>query len=120
MTVTVSDAAGKASFKGMTDAKGTFATSNLPSGNYVVQFTSKNTDVKGKFYAVAISAGKKKVTAGAVPVEKFANGGIAMKVDVGSGLNITGQVVLEDKVGRNGKMMVWIPPVPRAGQKDSE
>lgn len=110
MSVLVSDAKGKASFKGMTDAKGTFATSNLPAGNYVVQFTSKNADVKGKFYAVAVSAGKKKVSASAVPGEKFNAGGIAMKVDVGANLNITGQVVLEDKVNKSGKKMVWIPP----------
>jgi hypothetical protein len=33
-----------------------------------------------------------------------------MKVDVGAGLNITGQVLLEDKVNKSGKKMVWIPP----------
>jgi hypothetical protein len=36
-----------------------------------------------------------------------------MKIDVGSGLNISGQVVAQDKnsapLGHNGKPMVWIP-----------
>ena len=34
-----------------------------------------------------------------------------MKIDVGSGLNISGQVASEDKtvpLGKNGKPMVWI------------
>jgi hypothetical protein len=36
-----------------------------------------------------------------------------MKIDVGAGLNITAQVTAEDKtsapMGKNGKLMVWIP-----------
>jgi hypothetical protein len=111
MTVTVSDAGGKASFKGMTDAKGAFATATLPPGNYVVQFNSNSGTVKGSHYSVVVSAGKKKVSANAVPGEKFTGGGVAMKVDVGAGLNITGQVAAEEKVNKNGKKMVWIPPM---------
>jgi hypothetical protein len=110
MTVTVSDAGGKASFKGMTDARGTFATATLPPGNYVVQFNSNSAAVKGSYYSLVVSAGKKKVSASAVPGEKFNGGGVAMRVAVGSGLNITGQAA-EEKVGQNGKVMVWIPPM---------
>ena len=112
VTVTVSDAAGKASFKGTTNASGSFATAALPPGKYTVQFVSKSGSMKGH-YEVAVAAGTKKVSASAVPGEKFAGGGIAMKVDVGSGLNVTGQV-LADKAGsinKNGKKMVWIPPM---------
>ena len=110
MNVTVSDASGKAAFKGTTNANGTFATSNLKPGNYVVQFNSKGA-AKGS-YAIVVSAGKKKVSAAAVPGEKFARGGVAMKVDVGAGLNITGQVAAEGNgpIAKNGKKMVWIPP----------
>ena len=32
-------------------------------------------------------------------------------MDVGAGLNITGQVVSDEKVSKSGKKMVWIPPV---------
>ena len=36
-----------------------------------------------------------------------------MKIDVGTGLNVTGQVVAQDKdsapLGKNGKPMVWVP-----------
>ena len=115
MNVTVSDSSGKAAYKGATDAKGTFATRALQPGNYVVQFTSKSPDVKGNTYALFVSAGKKKVTADAVAGEKFAAGGVAMKIDVGSGLNITGQITsgLQTKVDKDGKKMVWIPK--RAG-----
>jgi hypothetical protein len=111
MNVIVSDSSGKAAYKGATDTKGTFATAKLKPGNYVVQFTSKSGDVKGQTYALFISAGMKKVTADAVPGEKFTAGGVAMKIDVGDGLNITGQITsgLQAKVDKDGKKMVWIP-----------
>jgi hypothetical protein len=110
MTVTVADPAGKAAYKGGTDSKGTFATGKLKKGNYVVQFSSKSPDLKGNTYALFVSAGVKKVTAEAVPGEKFSTGGVAMKIDVSDGLNITGQVTsgLKSKVDKNGKKMVWI------------
>jgi hypothetical protein len=112
INVIVSDAGGKAAYKGATDSKGTFATPKLQPGNYVVQFNSKSAP-KGSKYAMVVSAGKKKVTANAVQAEKLAAGGVAMKIDVGAGLNITGQVAAEDKssapMGKNGKAMVWIP-----------
>ena len=92
MNVTVSDAGGKAAFKGVTNAKGTFATANLKPGNYVVQFNSTSAGMKGNRYTIVVSAGTKKVGAAAVPGEKFAGGGVAMRVVVGAGLNITGQV----------------------------
>jgi hypothetical protein len=111
VNVIVSDSSGKAAYKGSTDTKGTFGTSKLQKGNYIVQFNSKSADLKGKTYALFISAGTKKVTADAVAGEKFAAGGVAMKIDVSDGLNITGQITsgLETKVDSNGKKMVWIP-----------
>jgi hypothetical protein len=112
INVTVSDSSGKAAYKGATDTKGTFATGKLQPGGYVVQFNSKSAP-KGSKYAMVVSAGKKKVTANAVQAEKLAAGGVAMKIDVGAGLNITGQVAADDKnsapMGHNGKPMVWIP-----------
>jgi hypothetical protein len=111
INVTVSDAGGKAAFKGTTNAKGTFATANLKPGNYVVQFNSTSGAVKGNHYAIVVSAGTKKVSAAAVPGEKLAGGGVALKVDVGAGLNITGQVAADaNGAVKNGKKMVWIPP----------
>ena len=111
INVTVSDAGGKAAFKGMTNANGVFGTSKLTPGNYTVQFVSQSADMKGKHFAIVVGAGSKKVSAGAVPGEKFARGGVALKVDVGSGLNITGQVSAEARVNKSGKKMVWIPPM---------
>jgi hypothetical protein len=110
VNVTVSNS-GKPSFKGTTDARGTFATPKLGAGNYVVQFNSSSAELKGNKYAVVVSAGKKKVAAD-VAGEKFAGGGVAMKVDVGAGLNITGQVAAQNEpTSKNGKKMVWIPPI---------
>jgi hypothetical protein len=111
LNVTVLDSSGKTTFKGVTSAKGTFATGTLKPGGYTVQFNSPSTP-SGTF-ALVVSAGSKKVTAAAVSGAKFAKGGVAMKIDVASGLNITGQVAAEDKnsapLGKDGKPMVWIP-----------
>jgi hypothetical protein len=87
--VTVSDASGKVGFKGKTDSNGTFATGKLAPGNYVVQFNS--TSLKGD-QAPVVSAGSKKMTASSVTSGQFRGGGIAMRIEVGKGLNITGQV----------------------------
>lgn len=92
VNVTVSDASGKLAFKGATKNDGGFATEKLQPGKYVVQFSSKNAALKGGQYSIVISAGTKKVVANGVAGEKFLAGGVAMKVDVGSSLNITGQV----------------------------
>ena len=96
MQVTVFDAAERVAFKGPLGRDSTFATHNLPPGKYVVQFNSRSTAVKGQQYFLAISAGHKKVIADAVAGELLAGGGAAMRVDVGPGLRITGQVVRED------------------------
>jgi hypothetical protein len=113
LNVTVSDSSGKVSFKGATNAKGTFATAKLKPGNYAVQLSSSSGAVKGN-YTIVVSAGTKKVSASGIAGEKFAKGGVALKVDVGTGLNITGQVASDSTnssapMGPNGKPMVWIP-----------
>jgi hypothetical protein len=95
INVVVSDFGGKAAFKGVTNEKGTFATANLKPGNYVVQFNSTYGGMKGNLYSIVVSAGTKKFAAAAVAGEKFAGGGVALKVVVGAGLNITGQVAPE-------------------------
>jgi hypothetical protein len=108
--VTVADSSGKAAYKGATNAQGVFATGTLKAGSYVVQFSSNNAP-KGSQYAFVVSAGKKKVTANAIAAEKLAGGGVAMKIDVAQGLNITGQVADQKNsapLGKNGKPMVWI------------
>jgi hypothetical protein len=109
--VTVSDASGKAAFKGTTDAKGAFSTAKLKPGNYAVQFSSSNGAIQGN-YTIVVSAGTKKVSAAGVAGQKFAKGGVALKVDVGANLNIAGQVAAEAAgASKNGKKMVWIPPM---------
>ncbi len=109
LNVTVTNS-GKTSFKGQTDSKGVFATGKLAPGEYTVQFNSDNAALKGKQYVLVVSAGTKKVSADC-PGEKFARGGVAMKVEVGAGLNITGQVAPQTgPTSAGGKKMVYITP----------
>ena len=111
LKILVADSTGKIAYKGATNASGVFATPKLQPGNYAVQFTA-NDAAKGSRYTLVVAAGTKKVAANAVAAEKLTGGGVAMKIEVGAGLNITGQVAAEDKdsapIGRNGKPMVWI------------
>ena len=111
LKIVVADSSGKLAYKGTTDASGLFATTKLPPGNYAIQITSNNAPPDSR-YTLVVSAGKKKVAANSIAAEKLAGRGVALKIDVAAGLNITGQVVVLDKnnspIGRNGKAMVWI------------
>jgi hypothetical protein len=110
MTVTVSDASGKAAYKGSTGTTGMFTTGTLKPGAYVVQFNAKSADVKGSNYALVVSAGTKKVVANAVEGEKFAAGGVAVRISVESGSSITGRVASDlQTMLKDGKKLVWIP-----------
>jgi hypothetical protein len=109
--VTVANAANKVAFKGTVGREGGFSTANLTPGNYVVRFNAAAALPKGQYTAV-LSSGKKKVSAAAIDGEKFNGGGVAMRIEVASGLNIAGQIAKQDKtapIGHNGKPMVWIP-----------
>ena len=111
VNVTVADSAGKTAFKGAINTQGIFATPKLEPGNYAVQFTS-NSAPKGSHYTLVLVAGTKKTSASAITAEKLAAGGVAMKIEVGAGRNIQGQVAAESgetRIGKNGKLMVWIP-----------
>ena len=110
MRVTVSDASGYAAYKGATDSNGAFATGSLKPGHYVVQFNAKRNDVGGNNYALVVSAGRKKVVANAVAGEKFAGGGVAMRIEVAGGGNIVGQIASDLRtMMKDGRLLVWIP-----------
>ncbi len=102
MEVTVLDASGKVGFKGATNADGTFETAKLQPGHYVVQLNTKSAAAKRNQYLLVVSVGKKKVIATGIPGEIFMGSGGAVKVDVGSGSKITGQIANEEIVGREG------------------
>jgi len=115
MEVTVFDASGKVGFKGAMNANGTFATANLQPGQYVVQFNTKSAAAKGNHYLLVVSAGKQKVIATGVSGETFIGGGAAMRVNVGSGMKITGQVANQQTVAGGlkyrvvgGQRFVWV------------
>ena len=114
LKVTVSDSAGKVAFKGMTNSSGAFATKSLPAGNYVVQFNASDASLKGQALNFVVSSGKKKVTAEAIAGDKLLTGGVAMKVDVGANLNITGQASSSATTAKTdpktGKKLVYIKP----------
>jgi hypothetical protein len=112
LNITVIDSSGKTAFKGATDSRGIFASPKMQApGSYSVTFTS-NSAPKGTHYTLVLVAGAKKMSASAITAEKLAAGGVAMKIEVGPGLSIMGQVSAEDastRIGKNGKLMVWIP-----------
>jgi hypothetical protein len=116
MTVIVSDASGKAAFKGATNANATFATANLAPGDYVVQFHSQSGALKGNQYLLVVSSGTKKVIADGVPGEKINGAGVAMRITVEPGLKITGQVAADQGLAAisgkvkviDGKRYVWV------------
>jgi hypothetical protein len=113
MKVTVFNGAGNVAFQGSTDSEGAFGTNVLPAGRYVVQFNSKTADVKGQQYGLVIAAGHKKVIANTVAGEKFLGGGVAMRIEVGSGSKIVGQLgaALATRVDpKTGKTLVWLRP----------
>jgi hypothetical protein len=111
INVTVRDSAGKTAYKGATDGKGAFAAAALKPGEYVVQFNSKSAP-KTSRYALIAAAGKEKVVANGIAGDKLV-AGVAVTIKVGPGSNLTAQITAEDKnsapIGRNGKLMVWIP-----------
>ena len=115
LQVTVFDPGGKVAFEGPIGAAATFSTGNLHPGAYVVRFHTKSAAVKANQYLLVLSAGKQKVIAAAVPGEIFILGGAAMKINVGPGLKITGQIAKEETAARNdvirslnGKRYVWM------------
>ena len=111
INITVAHLSGKIAFKGATDPRGIFASPRMDAGSYAVVFTS-NGAPKGSHYTLVLVAGTKKMAASAITAEKLATGGVAMKIEVSAGRSILGQVSAEGKdtrIGRNGKLMVWIP-----------
>jgi hypothetical protein len=117
MEVTVCDASGHVAFKGPLKANASFATKNVPAGHYVVQLNTNSAAVRNNQYLLVVAAGKKKVIASAVPGEKFISGGVAMKVDVESSLQITGQIANDHATADqgvskykviNGRRYVWV------------
>ena len=112
INIEVADSSGQTTFKGATDATGIFATPRLPPGDYVVRFGSKSAP-KGSHFTLILVAGAKKMFAEAITAEKLGPPGVAMRIEVrNEDHSILGTVSEEDKatrIGKNGKLMVWIP-----------
>ena len=114
INIAILDMNGQTTFyKGATDSRGIFVSPKLPTGDYAVCFTSKGAP-KASHYTLVLVAGYKKMAANAITAEKLAAGGVAMKIEVRGDHSIMGQVAEEDKstrIGKNGKLMVWIPKI---------
>jgi hypothetical protein len=92
MDVVVTNASNKEVYKGKTDSSGSFATGEMEPGNYVVQINSTNSAVKGSTYGIMVSAGKANNAADAVPGEKIAGNGVALRIAAAARTKITGRV----------------------------
>src|SRR6478672_978991 len=113
MKVTVFNSNGSVAFTGTTNSDGSFSTERLSPGRYIVQFNSKN--AMDPAYAVVVSAGNSKVLANGVSGKLFAGGGVAMRVTVGDGLKVTGQIASETGADGSIKSLVWVPPMLGTG-----
>jgi len=102
MDITVFNADGRVAFRGPMTSNATFATHDLPPGNYTVQFNTKSAAAKNNQFLVVVSAASKKVIASSVPGEKFMGGGVAMKIQVGPNAKVTGQVANDQATASGG------------------
>ncbi|MFN2477320.1 MAG: hypothetical protein ABR526_13385 [Chthoniobacterales bacterium] len=94
LDVAVSGPGGNVAYKGKTTGLGTFSTGSLPPGAYVVRFSTKNSaELKGSQFGILVAGGKQKMGADAIAGERFGGAGVAVKVDVGAGMKVTGQLV---------------------------
>ncbi|CAN5716443.1 hypothetical protein BH20VER1_BH20VER1_27340 [soil metagenome] len=113
-------------FKGKTDGRGNFATSELSPGSYTAEFRSKNAAaMKGSKITIAVNSGKGESSQSTAPAEKFASG-VAMNFEIRRPAKVTGQVgsnagaeAVASSKGPlvsgsvkviNGKRFVWMPP----------
>lgn len=87
--VLISDTGGRAVFRQKINGDDTFTTGKLLPGKYVVQLRADN--LRGN-RTIVLSAGSKKYRAESVAASQFGGAGVAMKVEVGNGLNIAGQI----------------------------
>ena len=114
MDVTVSDAQGKLADKALSKANGTFATSTLPAGHYVVYLKSRNSALKSDQYLLILTAGKSTVISNAFPGKDFSAGGVAVRMNVGAQKRITGQVASATELKKahvqvvNGRRYYWV------------
>lgn len=91
--VVTNDANAAVAYRGKTDGVGGFATSPLPPGAYVVQFTAiKATALKGSQLSIDVGGGTIPFRSAAVPGEKFGGAGVAMKVELARAAKLSGKV----------------------------
>ena len=116
LEVTVSDAAGRLSYRGRTDSNGVFASRPLAAGEYVVQFKGRNVAVDRNDYAIFAAAGHRRVVADSIAGAKFAGGGVAMRLKSTARTPVIGQVAIGgvEALGTKivkGVRFILVPPV---------
>ena len=117
------DPGGAVAYKGKVDAKGNFATAELPPGSYAVVFTSKAPDLKSEQLSLRVTGGKQKMAADGVEGAKLAAGGVAMKIEVAKASRLSGNIISAKGASSqaveqgntkvkivNGKRYYWMRP----------
>ena len=87
------DPGGPVAYKGKLDARGNFATSDLPSGSYTVVFKSNAADLKDDQLSVRVIGGKQKMAADGVEGSKLTAGGVGMKIALERTAPLAGNIV---------------------------
>jgi hypothetical protein len=113
--VTISDGAGRLTYRGKTDANGVFVSTQVAPGSYVVQFNAKTAKTNRSDYAIYAAAGHQRVVAEAIAGAKLSGAGVAMRLKNASGTPIIGQIVAGgvNALGTrivNGRRYVLAPP----------
>lgn len=107
LDVTVLGPGGNVAYKGKTTGAGTFATGNLAPGSYVVRLNTKSSvELKGGQFGIIVAGGKQKMGADAIAGERFGGAGVAVKVDVGPGMKVTGQLTNASAAAQKGNVKI--------------
>ena len=114
MNVIVTDSQSRLAYKGVTNQDGTFATSKLAPGNYVVRFVSKQKVTDTEQYMLILTAGKKSMISNGVAAAQFKTSGVAAKMEVAKATSISGQVADAQELEKagfkvvNGRRYQWV------------
>ncbi|HYJ05354.1 MAG TPA: carboxypeptidase-like regulatory domain-containing protein [Chthoniobacterales bacterium] len=101
--ITVKQSTGSKTIKQVkTDASGNFVIGALPGGGYTLEFRAKNSpELMKKQVSITVKGAKKSGSLEHVKGEQLV-AGAALKLEVASGANLTGQI-------SSGPKMIWIP-----------
>jgi hypothetical protein len=109
------------------DRRGSFSTPTLQPGAYTIMFHASTAGaLKGRQFSLRARAGRQRVDADGVAGEKFAAGGVGMRLQVKNATKMTGEVLTPEAAAAaaessaaksgakvkvmNGKRYIWVGP----------